>query len=145
LPELPEVQTIVDDLRGLIRDWTVVDFSSLWKKNVCEGKIGDFKKAIIGKKVVDVSRRAKYILIELDNGKGILIHLRMTGALLAQISNYKCQITNNFQFPVSNLKKDVKANEHVRHGWLLKKGNNKNFLLFSDVRKFGTIDLVDFK
>ena len=41
-----------------------------------------FKKKVMGAKVISVERRAKNILINLDTGKTILIHLKMTGHLL---------------------------------------------------------------
>jgi formamidopyrimidine-DNA glycosylase len=145
VPELPEVQTIVNDLRSSIRGWTVTDFCSLWEKNVHGGEASAFKNAIIGKKIANISRRAKYILIELEGGVGILVHLRMTGALLVQNPKSKIQISNNFKFSISNFKKEQGEQKHIRHGWLIIKGRNKKLLLFSDIRKFGTVDLVDLK
>lgn len=134
MPELPEVQTIVNDLRSLIRGWTVADFSSLWEKNVHGGDIVGFKKATIGGGIKNISRRAKYILIELDNGMGILVHLRMTGSLIAQIQRSNLKNQNH---------KHGETKKHLRHWWLLEKGEKKMFLLFSDIRKFGTVDLID--
>ncbi|MEA2006737.1 MAG: DNA-formamidopyrimidine glycosylase [Patescibacteria group bacterium] len=124
MPELPEVQTVVSDLRKSIRGWMVADFSSLWEKNVSAGmKI--FKKEIFGAKISDVKRKGKYILIELDNSNVIVLHLRMTGALI--FDDERC---------------NYEKIGHVRHCWVLKKGERKKELLFSDVRKFATVDLL---
>lgn len=132
MPELPEVQTIADDLRRSIRDWTVADFCSKWKKNISP-EVRNFKKGIVGARITDVKRKGKYILIELDNGKVMVIHLRMTGSLIAQMQNLKCKIQND---------KYKKHKKHTRHWWELRKNKKKMLLLFSDVRKFGTIDLL---
>ncbi|MBI4691950.1 MAG: bifunctional DNA-formamidopyrimidine glycosylase/DNA-(apurinic or apyrimidinic site) lyase [Candidatus Terrybacteria bacterium] len=77
MPELPEVETIVNDLKkvlpGLkIRDvWT--DLKKL-PKNI--------KKEVVGRKILKVERRGKNILIHLDKSLTLLVHQKMTGHLL---------------------------------------------------------------
>src|SRR5664279_3276544 len=97
MPELPEVETTTRGLRDtviglVIKDvWT--DLSTKDKRQ--NGAIANtkyfkfFKKEVLNKKVLSVERRAKNILINMDNGpakeeikKTILIHLKMTGHLL---------------------------------------------------------------
>jgi len=133
LPELPEVQTIVNDLRKSIRGWSVADFYSLWEKNVA-GDLKSFKKNIVGKKIKDVKRKGKYILIELDDGNFAVVHLRMTGCLITNRTKEKKTLGGEYFFQCSE--------KFIRHGWLLRKANREMRLLFSDVRKFGTIDYV---
>ncbi len=132
MPELPEVQTIVDDLRESIRNWTVADFCSKWEKKISPG-MKNFRKGIIGANIVDVERRGKYILIGLDNGNVIVIHLRMTGALIVKKQETKNKKQTNSKFSTGR---------HIRHEWIMAKRRKKINLLFSDVRKFGTIDLL---
>lgn len=124
MPELPEVQTIVNDLQKSIRDWRVTDFYSLWEKNVSGGK-KDFKNRVLGQKVQSVDRKGKYILIKFESGDFIIAHLRMTGSLI--VDSGTSSVENRF----------------VRHGWVLEKGKKQIDLLFSDVRKFGTIEFVE--
>ena len=78
-----------------------------------------FKKEVIGSKVVSIKRRGKNILIQLNNQKTILIHLKMTGHLLF----------NNHQ-----------KNKYIHVIFYFR--GNKN-LAFSDLRKFGKITLLN--
>ena len=125
MPELPEVQTIIDDLKKEIRGWKVADFCSDWERNVSGGVAG-LKNRILGKKILDVERKGKYIVFVLSGGGKIVVHLRMTGALLVKSEKLK-----------------VKSIDYIRHFWVLKKSRKVKHLLFSDVRKFGTIEFFD--
>lgn len=90
MPELPEVQTTVNGLNRHIRGLTIADVWTDYGSAFHKGKdsIKDpayfklFKKKIIGAKVVSASRRAKNILIGLDIGDVILVHMKMTGHLM---------------------------------------------------------------
>lgn len=94
MPELPEVETIVRDLRKKIigRKIKSVWFDSprqIFIQKISSGlrlarapKLGDFEKQIKGLKIIDVQRRAKNILIYFTDGKMMLIHQKMTGHLL---------------------------------------------------------------
>ncbi|MFC1623577.1 Fpg/Nei family DNA glycosylase [Patescibacteria group bacterium] len=81
MPELPEVQTIVNDLNEKVKGEKIVDFWSDWKKNVRPG-FSEFKKGVVGVKIVGARRIGKQIVIDLDNGNSVLIHLKMSGHLL---------------------------------------------------------------
>ncbi len=73
MPELPEVETIVNQLKHKIIGKNVVKveiMSSLVDSNI---------KEIVPFTFVDIKRRAKYIILGLDNGKFLLVHLGMTG------------------------------------------------------------------
>ena len=78
MPELPEVQTIVNDLQILIGD-TITGFFSDFKKAI---KSDDFERKIVGKKIKTVERLGKNIIIELSDKNFIVAHLKMTGKLI---------------------------------------------------------------
>ncbi len=82
MPELPEVETVVRDLRkhGLIHA-VVRRVDIRWPRTVADMSPAAFARALEGRRVTDVTRRAKYIVIALDTGARLLIHLRMTGKL----------------------------------------------------------------
>jgi len=92
MPELPEVQTTVDGINSHVKGLTIADVWTNYanangyhtgKDHVKDPKFFTrFKKEVIGKKIVDAKRRAKNILINLDDESIILIHLKMTGHLL---------------------------------------------------------------
>ena len=83
MPELPEVETIVSDLNKIILGLTIRDIWYDWKKQFKLPKDPrEFKKIVVGKKIVGVRRRAKNILIDLSGGYLLLVHQKMTGHLL---------------------------------------------------------------
>jgi formamidopyrimidine-DNA glycosylase len=77
MPELPEVTTIVSQLNEVLTGKTVVGVEVRLPKLF----IGD-KEKIIDQKVLGVSRRAKMIIIKLENDLNLVIHLKMTGQLI---------------------------------------------------------------
>jgi formamidopyrimidine-DNA glycosylase len=82
MPELPEVQTIVDDLnRSLLIGKTITQVRVFWSKTVAEPALKLFYQRIQGQSIVKISRRGKFIVFDLKGGDHLLFHLRMTGHL----------------------------------------------------------------
>jgi len=141
MPELPEVQTVVDDLNKKIKGDSIADFWSDWPKAIKGKSLKEFRETIKGRKILDARRIGKNIFINLSGGKTLYIHLKMTGHLLikSKIQNPKSK---------SNAKKqnyfEDKVNQYVHHSWKLKdrKGKIKK-MDFSDLRKFAKIVLDD--
>jgi formamidopyrimidine-DNA glycosylase len=134
MPELPEVQTIIDDLNKKIKGDSITGFWSDWKKTV-RMPIEKFEREIKNKKILSASRIGKNIFINLSGGKTIYIHLKMTGHLLVKFP------ISNFQFPKDKKNYfDDKVNQYIHHIFHLKSGRT---LEFSDLRKFGKIVLAD--
>ncbi len=133
MPELPEVQTIVDDLNKKIKGDTIVGFWSDWKKSV-RMPLEKFEKEIKGKKILSASRIGKNIFLHLSGGKTIYIHLKMTGHLLikSKVKSQKSKVGKDYF--------DEKVNQYIRHVFHLK---SRRTLEFSDLRKFGKIILAD--
>ncbi|MGD0833744.1 MAG: bifunctional DNA-formamidopyrimidine glycosylase/DNA-(apurinic or apyrimidinic site) lyase [Candidatus Dormibacteria bacterium] len=81
MPELPEVETIVRDLRGELAGRR---FVSAWVRRPGVLRFPDdgaFTRALPGRRVVAVERRGKYILCRLDGDDSLVVHLGMTGHL----------------------------------------------------------------
>lgn len=129
MPELPEVQTIVSDLEILVGQQFTGFFSAVPKaiKNI---SLANFTKEITGQKIKGVSRLGKIILIRLENGKTIAIHLKMTGKLI---------LAKREKDTIIKKQKPKTSPKHLHHIFFLK---NK-VLKFYDVRKFATISLLD--
>jgi formamidopyrimidine-DNA glycosylase len=122
LPELPEVQTICSALRSGGRDapsilgWQIVKADVLWWKTLAEPGLDEFVQRIVGQRVLEVRRRAKFIVIQLSEDF-LVVHLRMSGDLRVE--------TNN---------------EEIRnHDRLIVWFNNGMHMAFNDPRKFGRI------
>lgn len=77
MPELPEVETVVRRLNEVLPGNTIKTVQVLRDKSFQ----GD-PENIVGSTIDSVSRRAKIISINLDNGLSILVHLKMTGQLI---------------------------------------------------------------
>jgi formamidopyrimidine-DNA glycosylase len=136
MPELPEVQTVVNDLQAIVGD-TITDFSSAWSKalkNENSKPVSEleFRSLVLNKKIIAIQRHGKNIIIQLSGKMSLIAHLRMTGQLL---------LSQNFQFPIFNIQnlKKQEGGKHFHHFFLLKKNNS---LIFADIRKFGTLQIL---
>ncbi|HAV10879.1 MAG TPA: DNA-formamidopyrimidine glycosylase [Dehalococcoidia bacterium] len=82
MPELPEVETIKNELAPCItgRRIIAVELPDTW---IVKEPIPDaFIKSLTGSTIKEIERRGKYLIVHLSNRKYLIIHLRMTGALL---------------------------------------------------------------
>jgi len=79
MPELPEVETVVRDLRAHGLEGAVVcGVDVRWPRTV-GGNPAAFRRRLVGRTITGLARRAKHIVLALDSGDRLLIHLRMTG------------------------------------------------------------------
>ena len=72
MPELPEVEILVRQLRAQLAG------RSITRVEVRDRKL-KLPASLAGRRIVAVTRRAKYILMAFDDGRYLLVHLRMTG------------------------------------------------------------------
>ena len=77
MPELPEVETIKRGLSSFIVKDKIKKTTIL-----CEKSFQGESEEITGTLVVNIRRFGKALIIDLDNGKSLMIHLRMTGQLI---------------------------------------------------------------
>ncbi len=146
MPELPEVQTTVTGLSrtivGLKIDDVWTDYNSPYFKG--SNTIKDplyfkyFKKAVLNRKVVGVSRRAKNILINLDSGATLLIHMKMTGHVI--IGNYN--FNKKIWTPAPNERKALHDPFNRFIHFVITFSNNKQLVL-CDMRKFAKVTLIE--
>jgi formamidopyrimidine-DNA glycosylase len=82
MPELPEVQTVVNDLNraGLVSR-TITGAQVLWPRSIATPAAEIFCQQIAGQQITAIWRRAKYIVLDFSSGAHLLIHLRMSGRL----------------------------------------------------------------
>ena len=121
MPELPEVQTILDALAPLILYREIQDVTLLWPPVVDRPDQPLFKAWMQGRKVVEVGRRGKYMLFRLDDDRWLIMHLRMTGKVRV-----------------------VDASEPLRpHDRLIFHLAEGQDWRFEDQRKFGRVYLVE--
>jgi len=82
VPELPEVETIARDVRPLL-EGAAFQSARVLKPDILRGVTRSaFERALAGRVVRAVGRRAKHLVILLDDGRRVVIQPRMTGSLL---------------------------------------------------------------
>jgi formamidopyrimidine-DNA glycosylase len=81
MPELPEVETIVADLRPHLVGRTVVRCELLFPTIVRHPEPEVFIDSVVGMRISAVGRRGKYILIRLIDDLVLVVHLGMSGQL----------------------------------------------------------------
>lgn len=84
MPELPEVETITRDLQGFLHHKTLVDFEIFNPRVLANHRATTLAKKIRNHTVLNVTRRAKYLILTLSSDTFLVFHLRMTGELLLQ-------------------------------------------------------------
>jgi formamidopyrimidine-DNA glycosylase len=117
MPELPEVETIKNELSPHVIGRTISGVSFSREGIVRQPSLEEFSTRLIGQKITGVGRRGKYLIFSLSSGQALIIHLKMTGSLW--------------------LKEPEKFVRAIIH---LDDGTN---IYFRDPRKFGIMWLVD--
>ncbi|MFC1956293.1 DNA-formamidopyrimidine glycosylase [Chloroflexota bacterium] len=82
MPELPEVETVKNELSPHIIGRKVTGVTLLWEGMARQPSVKDFRSRLIGQTITGLARRGKYLLFSLSSGEILVIHLRMTGSLL---------------------------------------------------------------
>ncbi len=80
MPELPEVQTIVDTLRP-VAVGRIVAAVDVHRADVVDPPSADLSLRLVGRRIAGVVRRAKRVVFTLDDGCRFYVHLGMTGRL----------------------------------------------------------------
>ena len=140
MPELPEVETIVRELRKDLVGLRFKDAWTDWAKTLHQaGGLERFKKEIRNKKILSVRRRAKYIVLDIEGRKTIFIHQKMSGHLLYGKWVFK---DKKWTSTIAGPLRDDRNNQYIR---VIMGLNNGYQLALADLRRFGKIILVDDK
>lgn len=128
MPELPEVETVKLGLQKYLKGHKFLNVEIL-SRGIFEGD----PKEIIGSKVIEIRRFGKGLVIDLDNGKSLAIHIKLTGQII-----YRDPETA--KVPVSPQKVKTLPNNATR---IIFKLDRDAVLYFNDLRKFAWIRVVD--
>lgn len=122
MPELPEVETAARSLAPQVVGRSIVAIEKLdWERMVETPAVPALRALLPGRQIAAVGRRAKWLLIRLDAGWTLAIHLRMSGNLIVRGP-------------------DDPADRHTHLVLALDDGRR---ILFEDQRKFGRLRLLD--
>ena len=120
MPELPEVQTVIEGIKPKILNKKILGF----KKYVSKLRYPisqSIRSRINGKLVKSLYRRAKYIIIDLEDNESIIIHLGMSGRIVILESG---------------------DSQLFKHTHFIIKFSNQIKLLYIDPRRFGLIKVL---
>lgn len=134
MPELPEVETVRRGIAPYL-EGARIDKVTLNRKDLRFAFPQGLVAALEGAEIVSVTRRAKYLLIELSNGRTVLSHLGMTGSY--RFAEKKLDQPSRYYETDEAPKHDhmIWTVHHPVHGDL--------HLIYADPRRFGFIDLFD--
>ncbi|MBN2497738.1 MAG: DNA-formamidopyrimidine glycosylase [Deltaproteobacteria bacterium] len=118
MPELPEVETIVRRFRPRLLRKRIAGFEASWPRQISPS-VARVRRAVCGRRILELARRGKLIVIHLDDGSALLLHLKMSGRL-AWVD-----------------RSGVRLPEPHERARLIMQGGER--LLFCDARKFGRI------
>ncbi|MBA3944282.1 MAG: bifunctional DNA-formamidopyrimidine glycosylase/DNA-(apurinic or apyrimidinic site) lyase [Herpetosiphonaceae bacterium] len=122
MPELPEVETVRRSLATQLIGLRITGCPHLdWPRTIAAPAAAQFCALLQDRPITAVERRAKYLILRLDQGEALVIHLRMTGQLTVQ--------------PAGTL-----PDSHTHVIFDLDDGRR---LRFRDARKFGRVWLLD--
>jgi formamidopyrimidine-DNA glycosylase len=82
MPELPEVETIKNELIPHVVGHKITGVTLFDKKLVHQPSAEEFCSRLIGQKITGVERRGKYLIFSLASGEALIVHLKMSGSLL---------------------------------------------------------------
>lgn len=119
MPELPEVETVKETLKKQLLFKKIIDTNIYYEKIIDFPSVNDFKNNIKNQTINNITRRGKWLMIELDNYY-LLSHLRMEGKYF-------------FRLPTDSI------NKHEHISLILDNGQE---LRYHDTRKFGRMHLI---
>ncbi len=121
MPELPEVETVRLGLLPAL-DGQVIKEVIVRRRDLRTPVPEDFEDRVRGQKVLNLSRRSKYVLIELESGETIIIHLGMSGRIRIEEGN---------------------PPEPDKHDHVEFMTESRKCIRFGDPRRFGFVDLIE--
>ncbi len=135
MPELPEVETIAKGLSKVVAGKRIKEIKATFP-GIVRQSFRIFKIAIIQKRIKDVRRRGKYLLMDLSGGKTILVHLGMTGNFL--FVKYK---NSSFKPSSQLLSQEEPYDKHNR--LIFRFYGTPDELHYNDQRKFGKLKVFN--
>ncbi len=128
MPELPEVESIRLQLEKFLLGHKI---SSIEVKN--RRIFEDNEKDIFGAKFINTRRFGKVTVLDLDNGKSLMIHVKMTGQIIYRGPNLEKPL----------LSPKISGGLGGRHTHVIFTLDREGMIYYNDFRAFGWIKIVD--
>jgi len=135
VPELPEVETVRMGLEPVLEGKRFTSVETR-RAGLRVPFPKDFAKRLTGHKVTRLTRRAKYLLAELDSGETLVIHLGMSGRISVHAKGAPGELGNY-------LHNAGHSDGHGKHDHVLFETDAPARIIFTDHRRFGLMVLID--
>lgn len=135
MPELPEVETVMRGLKPHLEGQVLARVETR-RAGLRFPFPGDFAQRLEGKRILGLSRRAKYIVGEIEGGGHLLIHLGMTGRFTVVPAEGSARNLGEFYFEAGG--EGEGPHDHVV--FTLENGAR---VVYTDPRRFGVMDIYD--
>ena len=116
MPELPEVETVKRYLEQHIPGSKITNYYQ-YRSNIRHTLTSNFKELTESATITALRRKAKYLILDLDNNYSIIVHLGMTGRFILETSVYRPRLHDHVIFVL----------------------DQKGQLVFNDTRRFGML------
>lgn len=123
MPELPEVQTIINYLKTKILSQKIKSIEILNEKFLKNTTKLNFINLFKDQEFISIERKGKYIIFNFNNNWSCITHLRMEGKFFVDENRYKKR----------------------KHDYLVFELSNNLFLTYNDTRQFGTFHIIETK
>ena len=130
MPELPEVETTKRGLEPLILNRRILS-AHIYKKKLRWEIPSHLIETLKQKTIHNISRRAKYLLIELSDGQ-LVIHLGMSGSMSVAPSSEPLKKHHHFELKLDNFT-SIRFHDPRRFGSILWQDNDNQLKLLSDL------------
>ena len=121
MPELPEVETIKNELLPHVVGQCITGVTLFWDGIVRQPSVEEFRSRLTGQGISGMCRCGKYLIFNLTSNEVLIMHLRMTGSLLLKSASAEPE-------------KFIRAIIHL---------DNETGIYFRDPRKFGRMWLAE--
>ena len=146
MPELPEVETVRRQLAPEVTGRRITSAEVLDERLTRPIASRKVVRAIEGRRIESVGRRGKYLLLALEGSKTLALHLRMTGNLLLRAADSEevaDLMERGDQRSTAATNTAAERNPQFRHLRARFELDDGSELLFTDLRRFGTLIVLD--
>lgn len=136
MPELPEVETVRRGLEPVLVGRTITAVR-LARQDLRFALPKDFATRLEGRRITELSRRAKYLIARLDSGDALLMHLGMTGRFTVVVPDGRAVTIGELYYEPNVANTGKCAHDHVV--FEIEDGHR---IVFNDARRFGIMDII---
>lgn len=135
MPELPEVEIVMRGLKPVLEGRRITAVAQR-RKDLRFPFPKDFAARLTGKRVIGLSRRAKYIVGSLEGGECLLIHLGMTGRFTVVAPSGAARSLDRYYF-------DPADRGNGTHDHVVFSLDDGTVIIYTDARRFGVMDIFE--